>query len=78
MPELLIKYKNPKVKEALMDFSKYLDFSIVQPSSKKAAKKIKKTDDNLYLQIEKSLAEVKKIKAKSLKGITIKEMLNKK
>ena len=78
MPELVIKYKNPKVKEALIDFSKYLDFSIVQPSSKKAAKKIKKTDDNLYEQIEKSLADVKKINKNSLKGITIKEMLNEK
>ena len=60
MPALVIKYKNPKVSEALMDFSKQLDFSIVQPFSKKAAKKIKKTDDNRSEQIEKSLADVKK------------------
>lgn len=32
MPELIIKYKNKKALEALMDFSKYFDFSVVVPS----------------------------------------------
>lgn len=31
MPELIIKYKNKKTLEALMDFSKYFEFSVVAP-----------------------------------------------
>ena len=33
MPELLIKYKNKKTLNALMDFSKYFNFSISTPKS---------------------------------------------
>ena len=38
MPELLIKYKNKKTLEALMDFSKYFDFSVILPSNQKKEK----------------------------------------
>ncbi len=36
MPELLISYKNAKVKRALTDFSKYLDFKIITSDKKKS------------------------------------------
>lgn len=75
MPELVIKYKNPKVKAALTDFSKYLDFTIhSSPSKKKAAQKKVK----LITQIEQGLTDVVKIKQGKIKGISIKEMLNEK
>lgn len=72
MPELRIQYKNPKVKEALIDFSKYLDFIIVGEAPKTKAKKI------LLNQIEKGLMDVKKIKTGKEKGISIQAMLNEK
>lgn len=78
MPELLIKYKNPKVKQALKDFSKYLDFSIEQVPLKKSSLSRKKPGDSIFKQIEKGLHEVKKIKKQTLKGISINEMLNEK
>ena len=53
MPEIRIKYKNPKVKEALIDFSKYLDFIIVGETPKTKAKKV------LLSQITKGLTEFK-------------------
>ena len=75
MPELVIKYKNPRVKAALTDFSKYLDFTIqAAPSKKSPAKKNVK----LITQIEKGLTDVVKIKQGKLKGLSIKEMLDEK
>ncbi len=38
MPEVIIKYKNAKVLEALKDFAKYLDFVVELPKPKKKAK----------------------------------------
>jgi hypothetical protein len=38
MPELVIKYKNQKTLDALLDFSKYFDFTVIS-SSKKMKKK---------------------------------------
>ncbi len=38
MPEVIIKYKNAKVLEALKDFAKYLDFVVELPKAKKKAK----------------------------------------
>lgn len=70
MPELTIKYKNAKVKEALTDFSKYLDFEIVAEKPKRKS--------SLYKQIENGLKDVKKITTKQSKGLSIKEMLNEK
>jgi hypothetical protein len=78
MAELLIKYTNPKVKEALTDFSKYLDFTIEKPRIKKAIKRVKQKDDTLLEQIKKGLADVKKIRNGEVKAKTIKEMLNEK
>ena len=78
MAELLIKYTNPKVKEALTDFSKYLDFTIEKPKTKKALKRVKENDDTLLQQIKKGLADVKKIRNGEVKAKTIKEMLNEK
>ena len=34
MPELIIKYKNKRALDALIDFSRYFDFSIIMPSKK--------------------------------------------
>jgi hypothetical protein len=34
MPELVIKYKNKRTLNALMDFAKYFEFSIVKPEKK--------------------------------------------
>ena len=72
MPELRIQYKNPKVKEALIDFSKYLDFIVVGEFPKTKTKK------TLLSQIEKGLTDVKKIKAGKEKGVSIQAMLNEK
>ncbi len=76
MPELLIKYKTPKVKEALTDFSKYLDFKIIPAPNSKKEKKAKGTP--LIVQIEKGLIDVKKIKDGKQKRTSIKEMLDEK
>ncbi len=35
MPELLIKYKDKRTLDALIDFSKYFNFSIITPKAKK-------------------------------------------
>jgi len=61
-----------------MDFSKYLDFSIVSSSNKKTSQNKKKGDTDLFTQIEKGLKDVKKINNKVAKGITVKEMLDEK
>ncbi|MBP9153014.1 MAG: hypothetical protein KBF73_12075 [Flavobacteriales bacterium] len=37
MQEVVVKYKNKKALNALLDLSKYFDFSIVLPSKKKEA-----------------------------------------
>lgn len=41
MPELTIKYKSKKTLEALIDFSKHLDFSVVFPAKTKKSKSLK-------------------------------------
>lgn len=41
MPELVIKYKSKKTMEALKDFAKYFEFSIVSPKKEKGNFKIK-------------------------------------
>ncbi|MEI9957858.1 MAG: hypothetical protein WDM90_16510 [Ferruginibacter sp.] len=61
MPELRISYKNPKVKEALTDFSKYLDFKIISNSKKKVVTVKSKKENLLIEQIEKGLTDVKKL-----------------
>ena len=40
MPELVIKYKNQKTLDALMDFSKYFDFSVISSPRKDKKKNI--------------------------------------
>ena len=35
MPELIIKYKSKKTLDALLDFAKYFDFSIILPAKSK-------------------------------------------
>ncbi len=76
MPELIIKYKNPRVKEALIDISKYLDYSIVPSQEKKKIRAKLTKEDILLKQIENGLLDVKKIKKGTVKGMTVKEMLN--
>ena len=76
MPELIIKYKNPKVREALIDISKYLDYSIVPVQTKKKPM-VKPTKGNALLQqIQSGLQDVKNIKTGITKGISVKQMLN--
>ena len=36
MPELVIKYKNKKTLEALLAFSRFFDFSVIQPKKAKS------------------------------------------
>ena len=73
MPEICIKYKNPKAKEAVINFSKYLDFVIVGKTPKTKAKKV------LVSQITKGLmTEVKNIRQGKQKGISIQDMLHEK
>ena len=72
MPELVIKYKSAKVKEALIDFSKYLDFIIVGEPTKNKVKNV------LLDQISKGLNDVKNINQGKQKGISIQDMLNEK
>ena len=36
MPDLIIRYKNKKTLEALLDFAKYFDFSVVLPSKRRS------------------------------------------
>ena len=76
MPELLIKYKNKRAKEALIDFSKYFDFSIVQNEVKKKVK-VKK-EDTVLEQIEKGLKEVKLMREGKIKFKTLEEFLSEK
>jgi hypothetical protein len=78
MAELLIKYTNPKVKEALTDFSKYLDFTIEKPKVKKVLKRTKQKDDTILEQIEKGLREALLIRKGKMKGMTVKELLSEK
>jgi hypothetical protein len=35
MPELIIKYKSKKTLDALLDFAKYFNFSVILPSKSK-------------------------------------------
>jgi len=35
MPELIIKYKNKRTLDALLDFAKYFDFSVILPAKSK-------------------------------------------
>ena len=42
MPELIIKYKNKRTLNALIDFAKYFDFSILTP-------KINKKEDSFLI-----------------------------
>ena len=74
MPELLIKYKNKRAKEALIDFSKYFDFSIVQKEVKK--KVSVKKEDTVLEQIEKGLKEVKLMQEGKIKFKTLEEFLS--
>ena len=76
MPELLIKYTNPKTKVALTGISKYLDFTIEKPSVKKVIKRTKPKEDTVIEQIEKGLREALLIRKGKLKGLTVKELLD--
>lgn len=79
MPELRISYKNPKVKKALTDISKYFDFKIIEiDKNETGIANLKKKKVHLIKQIEKGLSDVKKIKQGNLKGLSVKEMLNEK
>ena len=78
MAELLIKYTNPKVKEALTDFSKYLDFTIEKIEEKKTRKRVTKKEDTVLEQIEKGLRQALLIRKGKMKGMTVKELLDEK
>ncbi|MBC7588237.1 MAG: hypothetical protein H7178_07735 [Chitinophagaceae bacterium] len=75
MPEVIVRYKNKKSLQALEDMSKYLEFTILPSSSKKAASKASKKMP-LLKQIEQGLKEVKLIREGKLKPVTLEELLN--
>lgn len=41
MPEVVIKYKNKRTLEALLDFAKYFEFSVILPKSSAKVKSLK-------------------------------------
>jgi hypothetical protein len=54
MPEITIKYKNKKTLDALIDFSKYFDFSVVLPN-KKTVEKISNINGVTIISANKSI-----------------------
>jgi hypothetical protein len=54
MPEITIKYKNKKTLDALIDFSKYFDFSVVLPY-KKTVEKISNINGVTIISANKSI-----------------------
>ena len=54
MPEITIKYKNKKNLDALIDFSKYFDFSVVLPN-KKTVEKISNINGVTIISANKSI-----------------------
>ncbi len=73
MPELIIKYKSKKTLDALLDFAKYFDFSIIMPSKSKGriAKingvSILKADSSVDTSELESIFSSKNIDAKELR-----------
>ena len=63
-------------KEALIDFSKYFDFSIVEKKEIKKTKVSSKKEPTLLEQIEIGLREVKLIREGKLKAVTMEELFN--
>ena len=53
MPELIIKYKNKRTLDALLDFAKYFDFSVILPS--KSKEKIIKIDGVSIISADSSV-----------------------
>jgi hypothetical protein len=76
MPELIIKYKNKKTLDALLDFAKYFNFSIILPSkSKEKFKKINgvsiiPADSSIDTSELESIFSAKNIDAKALRQKT--------
>lgn len=54
MPELVIKYKSKKTLEALLDFAKYFEYSIVMPV-KKTKPSISEINGVTLIQADKSI-----------------------
>lgn len=54
MPEITIKYKNKKTLDALIDFSKYFDFSFVLPN-KKSVEKLSNINGVTIISADKSI-----------------------
>ena len=54
MPEITIKYKNKKTLDALIDFSKYFDFSVVL-LNKKTVEKISNINGVTIISANKSI-----------------------
>ena len=74
MPEITIKYKSKKTLDALIDFSKYLDFKVILPKSKSPEKEsvlngvtIIAGDESVDLAEFESLFAEKKFDAKKLR-----------
>ncbi len=68
MPEIIIRFKRQRTLQALKDFAKYLDFSIVSE---------KEADAKNYKLVNVSVvAPVAKIDARKLKGIFSDEKLS--
>jgi hypothetical protein len=74
MPELIIKYKNKKTLEALKDFAKYFEFSVVTPqviskgkTSKSKAVKIIPADSTIDTSELETIFSNKNLDAKQLR-----------
>jgi prolyl-tRNA editing enzyme YbaK/EbsC (Cys-tRNA(Pro) deacylase) len=67
MPELVIKYKNKKTLNALTDFAKYFEFSIVKPEEKATNVTIISGDNTIDTSELETVFTGKKLNAKQLR-----------
>jgi len=75
MPELIIKYKSKKTLEALLDFAKYFDFSII--SSTKSKEKSTKINGVSIIPADSSVDTSELESIFSAKDIDAKELRQK-
>jgi hypothetical protein len=75
MPELIIKYKSKKTLDALLDFAKYFDFSIILPS--KSKEKITKINGVSIIPADNSIDTSELESIFSAKNIDAKELRQK-
>jgi hypothetical protein len=67
MPELVIKYKNKKTLNALTDFAKYFEFSIIKPKEKITGLTIISGDNTIDTSELETVFTGKNLNAKQLR-----------